>query len=87
MQSYPIINKQTLLNNCQPYLQDVTEVTEQPLPAEMATGSEKAGSNAVLSHHKQTVLNKLSALAGFDVGNGAAASGGDGNGLREEGRF
>ena len=53
----------------------------------MATGSEKkAGFNAVLSHHnKQTVLKKLSALAGFDVGNGAAASGRDGNGLREEG--
>ena len=64
-------------------------VTEQPLPAEMATGSEKkAGFKAVLSHHnKQTVLNKLSALAGFDVGNGAAASGRDGNGLGEEGRF
>ena len=63
-------------------------VTEQPLPAEMATGSAKAGFHAVLSHHnKQTVLNKLSALAGFDVGNGAAASGRDGNGLGEEGRF
>ena len=64
-------------------------VTEQPLPAEMATGSEKkAGFNTVLSHHnKQTVLKQLSALAGFDGGNRAAASGRDGNGLREEGRF
>ena len=33
-------------------------VTEQPLPAEMATGSAKAGFHAVLSHHKQTVLKK-----------------------------
>ena len=64
-------------------------VTEQPLPAEMATGSEKkAGFNAVLSHHnKQTVLKKLSALAGFDVGNGAAASKEEEEGEREGGLF
>ena len=56
----------------------------------MATGSEKkAGFNAVLSHHnnKQTVLNKLSALAGFDVGNGAAASKEEEEGEREGGLF
>ena len=64
-------------------------VTEQPLPAEMATGSEKkAGFNAVLSHHnKQTVLKKLSALAGFDVGNGAAASKEEEEGEGEGGLF
>ena len=64
-------------------------VTEQPLPAEMATGSEKkAGFKAVLSHHsKQTVLNKLSALAGFDVGNGAAASKEEEEGEGEGGLF
>ena len=39
-------------------------VTEQPLPAEMATGSARAGFNAVLSHHKQTVLKNC--LAGCD---------------------
>ena len=30
--------------------------------AEMATGSEKAGFNAVLSHHKQTVLKTIVSL-------------------------